>query len=191
MAEVIGHLRFQRFLDQQFGQLLEQAMLANQVFRLSVISQQAVQQLLGYGFLSYGHHRSWQCGSFLPGDRLHKNSYTLVYSTLLRRFNDPQRGIHVFTDSSRVDVRRYTPTAFASACRRAGIEDCTYHTLRHTFASRMVQAGLPLTDVQQILGHATIHMTLKYSHLAPQESTKKAAALLNQINRTGLPVPVM
>ena len=114
-----------------------------------------------------------------------------VYSTLFRRFNDPNRGIHVFTDSSRVDVRRYTPTAFASACRRAGIEDCTYHTLRHTFASRMVQAGLPLTDVQQILGHATIHMTLKYSHLAPQESTKKAAALLNQINRTGQPVPVM
>lgn len=79
-----------------------------------------------------------------------------VYSTLLRRFNDPKRGTHVFTDSSRVDVRRYTPTAFASACRRAGIEKCTYHTLRHTFASRMVQAGLPLTDVQQILGHATI-----------------------------------
>ena len=26
----------------------------------------------------YGHHRSWQCGSFLPIDRLHKNSYTLT-----------------------------------------------------------------------------------------------------------------
>jgi hypothetical protein len=77
VAEVIGHLRFQRFLVQRLRELLEQPVLANQVFRLSVISQQAVRQLLGYGFLRYGHHRSWQCGSFLPVDRLHKNSYTL------------------------------------------------------------------------------------------------------------------
>lgn len=48
-----------------------------QVFRLSVISQQAVQQLIEYGFLRYGHHRSWQCGSFLPVDRLHKISHSL------------------------------------------------------------------------------------------------------------------
>jgi len=32
--------------------------------------------------LQYGHHRSWQCGSFLPGDRLHKNSYTLKKHTI-------------------------------------------------------------------------------------------------------------
>ena len=77
-AAVIGHFGFQRLLNQQLGELLEQPVLANQVFRLSVISQQAVQQLLGYGFLRYGHHRSWQWGSFLPVDRLHKNSYTLA-----------------------------------------------------------------------------------------------------------------
>jgi len=76
VAKVIGHLGFQRLLDQQLGELLEQPIFANQVFRLSVISQQAVQQLLGYGFLRYGHHRSWQCGSFLLCDRVHKHSYT-------------------------------------------------------------------------------------------------------------------
>jgi hypothetical protein len=58
MAKVVSHLRFQRLLDQQLSKLLEQPVLANQVFRLTVISQQAVQQLLGYCFLSYGHHRS-------------------------------------------------------------------------------------------------------------------------------------
>ena len=42
VAELIGHLGFQRFLDQQFRELLEQPVLANQVFGLSVISQQAV-----------------------------------------------------------------------------------------------------------------------------------------------------
>ena len=73
---MVGHLRFQSFLDQQLGELLEQAVLANQVFRLPIVSQQTIQQLLGYCFLCYGHHRSLGRGSFLPNDRLHKNSYT-------------------------------------------------------------------------------------------------------------------
>ncbi|HUW29061.1 MAG TPA: hypothetical protein VMV97_10685, partial [Sulfuriferula sp.] len=49
---------------------------SNQVFRFLVISQQAVQQ-----FVAYGHYSSFvQAGSFLPNDRLHKNSYTLTKS---------------------------------------------------------------------------------------------------------------
>lgn len=43
MAGVIGHLDFQRLLDQQLGKLHEHPVLTNQVFRLSVISQLAVQ----------------------------------------------------------------------------------------------------------------------------------------------------
>jgi hypothetical protein len=78
VAEVIGHFGFEGFLDQQFGKLFQQPVLTDQVFRLPVISQQAIQQLLGYGFLCYGHLRSLrEGGSFLPIDRLHKNSYTL------------------------------------------------------------------------------------------------------------------
>jgi hypothetical protein len=92
MAEVISHLHFQRLLNQQLRELLEQPVLTNQVFRLSVISQQAVQQLLGYGSLRYGHHRSWQWGSFLPIDRLHKNSYTLTSETDAAEFWRFQRG---------------------------------------------------------------------------------------------------
>ncbi|MFZ5582291.1 MAG: hypothetical protein ACOZCK_06485, partial [Pseudomonadota bacterium] len=48
-----------------------------------IVSQQAVQQLLGYCFLCYGHHRSLGRGSFLPNDRLHKNSYTLPVTPTL------------------------------------------------------------------------------------------------------------
>jgi hypothetical protein len=50
VAEVIGHLGSQRVFEQQFGELLEQSVLTNQVTWLPVISQKAVQQLLGYGF---------------------------------------------------------------------------------------------------------------------------------------------
>ena len=41
------------------------------------------------------------------------------------------------------------------------------HTLRHTFISRLVQAGRPLSEVAALAGHRDIKMTLRYAHLAP------------------------
>lgn len=40
------------------------------------------------------------------------------------------------------------------------------HALRHTFASRMLQAGVSLAKVSKLLGHASIAMTARYAHLA-------------------------
>lgn len=42
------------------------------------------------------------------------------------------------------------------------------HALRHTCASRMVQAGVPLVTVKEFLGHKSIQVTLRYAHLLPQ-----------------------
>lgn len=50
----------------------------------------------------------------------------------------------------------------------AGIRGCGWHTLRHTFASHLVMAGVPLRTVQGLMGHATIQMTMRYSHLSPE-----------------------
>jgi integrase len=43
----------------------------------------------------------------------------------------------------------------------------TFHTLRHTYASWAVMAGVPLYVVAKALGHRTLTMTARYSHLAP------------------------
>ncbi len=55
-----------------------------------------------------------------------------------------------------------------------GVEDrrnrVVFHTLRHTFASWLVQAGVPLIVVSNLLGHKDIRMTMRYAHLAPQQA---------------------
>jgi len=63
------------------------------------------------------------------------------------------------------------------ACRDAAIRPVRWHTLRHTFASQLVSRGAPLKSVQDLLGHATISMTLRYAHLA-QSALADAVALL-------------
>jgi integrase len=48
------------------------------------------------------------------------------------------------------------------ARRKAGLCDVRFHDLRHTCATRLIQAGLPIAEVARILGHTTIQMTYRY-----------------------------
>ena len=57
---------------------------------------------------------------------------------------------------------------FEPAVREANLKDFSWHCLRHTFASRLVMAGVDLRTVQQLMGHKTIQMTVRYAHLAPE-----------------------
>ncbi|RME25072.1 MAG: site-specific integrase, partial [Candidatus Zixiibacteriota bacterium] len=56
---------------------------------------------------------------------------------------------------------------------QAGIADLTrVHTLRHTFASHLIMAGVDVPTVQKILGHSDIETTMLYTHLAPTHLTE-------------------
>ena len=59
---------------------------------------------------------------------------------------------------------------FDSAVKIAGLENFTWHCLRHTFASRLVMAGVDIRTVQELMGHKTIAMTVRYAHLAPKHT---------------------
>jgi integrase len=48
------------------------------------------------------------------------------------------------------------------------LADAVWYTARHTFASRLVQRGVPLYTVQKLMGHRTVEMTMRYAKLAPQ-----------------------
>ena len=56
---------------------------------------------------------------------------------------------------------------FQTALAQAGIKGATWHTLRHTFASRLVMADVPLERVSMLMGHKTLTQTRRYAHLAP------------------------
>ena len=56
---------------------------------------------------------------------------------------------------------------FDDAVAEAGVSDFTWYCLRHTFASRLIMAGVDLRTVAELMGHKTIQMTMRYAHLAP------------------------
>ena len=69
-------------------------------------------------------------------------------------------------------------TVFNAATKRAGIMDFKFHDLRHTCASHMAMKGASMKEIQEILGHKTMTMTLRYAHLS-QDHKKKAVNRLN------------
>ncbi len=74
-------------------------------------------------------------------------------------------------DDDRLDVT-YTSKRFKKYVRLAKLsEDYSFHSLRHTYCSWMIQAGVPVTHVQKLAGHASIETTMQYVHLAPETLT--------------------
>ncbi len=68
--------------------------------------------------------------------------------------------------------------AWLPLMRAAKIVAFRFHDTRHTFASRLVQAGVDLNTVRELLGHADLKMTLRYAHLAPEHKAAAVAKLV-------------
>jgi integrase len=113
-----------------------------------------------------------------------KAAYTKTYEARSIPMNETltvtlkQLKMHAGHDSmSSVFGYRQMTKTFARAVAQAGILDFTFHDLRHTFASRLVMAGVDLATVKELMGHKRITMTLRYAHLAPGHKRSAIAAL--------------
>ncbi|MGB9145147.1 MAG: site-specific integrase [Acidobacteriaceae bacterium] len=77
--------------------------------------------------------------------------------------------VYVFRDAGRDPQHNYRRW-FNEALTEAKIKDYSWHCNRHTFASRLVMAGVDLRTVAELMGHSSIQMTMRYAHLAPQHN---------------------
>ncbi len=92
----------------------------------------------------------------------------------------------VFT-SKNGTARRSLTHVFQRAFKRAGLEGCTAHTLRHTHATRLIQNGMNLYEVKEILGHADIQTTMRYAHIEQAQVSRKAVEVINKFNNQRSP----
>jgi len=104
-----------------------------------------------------------------------------LYETLKRRSNERNPDIpYVFhTKDGRSKV--YCSNTARKIFDRVGLKDCSFHTLRHTLASKLIQNGLNIYEVKEILGHTDIKTTMRYAHLERVDVSKKMKKLLDKV----------
>ncbi len=94
--------------------------------------------------------------------------------TAIKTLSEVQRIRHlhspfVFCDSNGKPLSPFRVSmSFKRATERAKIENLRFHDLRHDFASGLVQSGVPIHTVKELLGHKDLRMTIRYSHLSPE-----------------------
>jgi integrase len=91
---------------------------------------------------------------------------------------DPSKRVGlVFASKRRPDVPRNFDLAWKHALRAAGVRNFRFHDLRHSCASYLAQAGAPLLQIAEVLGHRQLSVTKRYSHL----TTKHKAELVHRV----------
>lgn len=72
-------------------------------------------------------------------------------------------------------------TAWIQALARAEITDFRWHDLRHTAASYLTMSGIQAIEIAKILGHRTLEMTMRYSHVSPQRTVELGDVLTDRL----------
>lgn len=109
-------------------------------------------------------------------DRVVPMSKTLygVLEKLPRHIKSP----YVITNTdTATKYDHFNNTSWRKALTDAGIKNFRWHDLRHTFGSRLAQAGVPILAIKELMGHSQITVTMRYAHLAPSNLTAAVTVL--------------
>lgn len=101
---------------------------------------------------------------------------------LRRRQVHDERETHVFWDSNRPMIDERMTKAFSRIVRHLGFNDgysrdedkIVFHSLRHTYATRQILAGMDILTLKRLLGHRNLQTTERYVHLAEEFLAEKA-----------------
>ncbi len=105
---------------------------------------------------------------------------TIVQKTIIGVLKNPESQ-YVFCDrdgNPYGDIKK----SWLTAVKKSGIVNFHFHDLRHTFASHLVMSGVDLNTVRELLGHKTLEMTLRYSHLSPDHRKRAVDTLGKQMD---------
>lgn len=103
-----------------------------------------------------------------------------VNTALIRVRKHPESD-YIFLKTSGVPLKDIRNTFF-TALRKSGIKDFRLHDLRHTFASHLIMGGVDINTVRELLGHKSLVMTLRYSHLSPDHMKRAVDYLSKQMD---------
>lgn len=92
--------------------------------------------------------------------------------SILEAWHGMRKGPYVFYNHMTGDRFRDLKAGFKLACKEAGLKGITWHTLRHTFASRLIRNGTDIVTVKELLGHSTIVVTMRYAHTNDEAKVK-------------------
>lgn len=114
------------------------------------------------------------------GDKREVPMNSIVYDILWDLSQGKSNDSFLFTKPGGRRLRDIK-SSFKGAVKRANIKNFRFHDLRHTFASHLVMQGSDFKTVQELMGHKTIQMTLRYSHLSPDHKRKAVEDLEKNI----------
>ena len=129
---------------------------------------------------------------FVKDTKNTRNRHAYMTSEVEEMFRSRHQGQRpdalVFPNSNGAKNEWGVPDSFTRTVADLGLNEgitdsrqkVVFHTLRHTFASWLVQRGVPLYNVSKLMGHRSLQMTMRYAHLAP-DSKKHAAMMLDGV----------
>lgn len=138
---------------------------------------------------------TWDCVNFrddtiaILDPKTMKNRYVFitpaVKSMLKKRRSEESRYVFYRADGTKLNgVSNTFPRVVKKLGLNAPAADdrnkVVFHTLRHTFASWLVQKGVDLYTVKELMGHSTIQMTERYAHLSEENKLRAAMRLFHK-----------
>lgn len=105
----------------------------------------------------------------------------IVRKLLLEKKLESGGSEFVFPRKYKHELRGKIQRSFKTACKKAQINNLTFHDLRHTAGTRLGESGVPIQTISKLLGHTTTRMTERYVH--PSDSVKEATEILASFSK--------